>query len=90
MKKLLTVILLTTLAINSINAKIITEHKKGNRYSDLSYNYFYDKNNQISTEIKREVASDLKTDPIILKILLEDNDATVMILAKENLSTLVD
>jgi ribosomal protein L20 len=88
--KLLTVILLTALAINGANAKTITEHKKGNRYSDLSYNYFYDKNNQVSIEIKREVASDIKTDPKILRILLEDNDATVMILAQENLSTLVN
>lgn len=90
MRKLLTVILLTTLAINSINAKTITEHKQGNRYSDLTYNYFYGENAKISVNIKREVASDLKTDPKILRMLIEDNDAIVMILAKENLSTLID
>jgi len=90
MRKLLTIIVLTSLAINGANAKIITEHKKGSKYGDLTYNYFYGKGTQVSVNIKREVASDLKTDPKILRILMKDTDATVMILAKENLNSIID
>ena len=77
MKKLLTTLLLTIIYISTANA--------GDRFSDLTYDYFYGKNSNVSQDVKRVIANDRDTSPNILKILASDSDLTISSVAKENL-----
>ncbi len=88
MKKLLFVTLVTFFAINSANGQNITSHTAGDRYNDLTYEYFYGTNSDVSVDVKRVIASDIQTDPKVLEILINDNDVAVWLLAKENLKAI--
>ena len=78
MTKLLTTLLLTYLTATTANA--------GERFSDLTYDYFYGKQSNVSTNVKRVIAADKNTSPKVLEILTLDNDVAVWLTAKENLN----
>jgi hypothetical protein len=78
MKKLSTTILLTYIAATTASA--------GDRFGDLTYDYFYGKQSNVSTNVKRVIASDKNTAPKVLEILILDNDVAVWLTAKENLN----
>ena len=89
LKKVIVSISLIFVAINSANAQTnITKHY-GDRFDNLSYNYFYGKNSKVSVHVKRVIASDPKSSTKVLKILTHDNDVAVWLLAKENLKNLL-
>jgi len=84
MKKILSLIMLVSIAISSVNAQAVD-----NRYSDLTYDYFYGKNSNVSVRVKKVIAGDSKTSIKVLKILAtHDKDIVVWLLANKNLRKL--
>ena len=71
------VILLSAVTLSCANA--------GDRYADLTYDYFYGTKSHVSTNVKRVIASDPKTSPKVLKILTHDKDTAVWLSAQESL-----
>ena len=88
-KKILVTISLIFVVINSANAQNNTIKHNGNRFNDLSYNYFYGKNSKVSVHVKRVIASDPKSSSKVLEILTHDDDVAVWLLAKDNLKNLL-
>ena len=89
LNKILVSISLVFIVISSANAQSdITKHY-GDRFDDLSYNYFYGKNSKVSVDVKRVIASDPKSSTKVLKILTHDSDVSVWLLAQENLKDLL-
>ncbi len=85
MKKKLTIFLLLFIAIGTLNAKSLTSNNKGQKYGDLTSEYFYGKNSKVSVDVRRVVASDPETSPNTLKILSNDDDFAVWLLVRNNL-----
>ena len=75
MKKGLMIILFVGVLSSVLNA--------GDKYSDLTAEYFYGKNSNVSVDIRRVVASDSQTSPKVLTILSNDKDEVV----KDNVMT---
>ncbi len=88
-KKLLLVISMIFIVTNSANAQTNLTNHNGDRYNDLSYEYFYSKNSNVPVSVKRVIASDPQTSTNVLKILTNDSDATVWLLAKDNLENMI-
>ena len=86
MKKLLTITAVTFLLSTSAIAANTT-HEAGERYQDLTYDYFNGKNH-VSDNIKKVIANDIQTSPRVLKILAQDKDKSISLLAKQNLKSL--
>ena len=78
MTKLLTTLLLTYVAATTVSAN--------ERFGDLTYDYFYSKQSNVSIDVKRIIAADKNTAPKVLEILTLDNDVAVWLTAKENLN----
>ncbi len=78
MTKLLTTLLLTYLTTTAATAS--------ERFSDLTYDYFYGKQSTVSINVKRVIAADENTSPKVLEILTLDNDVAVWLTAQENLN----
>ncbi len=85
LKTTLVSISLLFITVSSVNAQTSNIENSNNRYSDLTYDYFYNKNSRVSVNVKRVIASDPKSSAETLKILTNDNDVAVWLSAKENL-----
>ncbi len=77
MKQTFTTILLLFIMINSANA--------GTRYENLTYDYFYGKNSNVSLNVKVTIAKDKHTSPKVLEILTHDKHIAIWLLANDNL-----
>ncbi len=77
MKQIFTIILLVSIMISGANA--------GTRYENLTYDYFYGKNTNISLDVKETIAKDILTSPKVLKILTHDKNIAIWLLANDNL-----
>jgi hypothetical protein len=67
---------------------ITTTASAGERYADLTYNYFYGDKSKISVNVKRVIASDKETSAKVLKYLTQDSDVAVWLSAEANLKNL--
>ena len=76
-KKVLKITLLSLMTLNIANA--------GDRFENLTYDYFYGDKSNVSLNVKRVIASDPQTSPKVLKILTHDKDIAVWLSAQENL-----
>ncbi len=83
MKKLVTLAIALFLTVTSAQATNDT-FKVGEKFSDLTYDYFYGKN-KVSSEVKKVIAAHEQTSPRILKILSHDTDNSVSTIAKQTL-----
>lgn len=77
MKKLVTLAIAVFLTVTSAQAS-------NEKFSDLTYDYFYGKN-KVSSEVKKVIAGHQQTAPSVLKILTHDIDNSVSTLAKQTL-----
>ncbi len=74
MKQIFTKTLLVLALVGAANA--------GNKFSDLTEDYLYD---NISADVRNEIAKDPKTSPKVLEILAKDTNPTIRANAKKNL-----
>ncbi|MCK5110135.1 MAG: hypothetical protein KAQ94_01350 [Arcobacteraceae bacterium] len=86
MKQFFTTILLVFIIITGADANDKTVLERGERYGDLTYDYFYGKNSKVSLEVKLVIAQDYQTSPKVLEILTHDKNFAVWLLARDNLS----
>ncbi len=77
MKQIYTIMLLVFIMISSSNA--------GTRYENLTYDYFYGENSNISLNVKETIAKDKLTSPKVLEILTCDKNIAIWLLANDNL-----
>jgi|SaaInlStandDraft_7_1057024.scaffolds.fasta_scaffold227003_1 hypothetical protein len=70
----------------SLALMITTSYAKdGDRFNDLTYNYFYGQNSNVSLNVRKVIAEDPLSSKKVLKILAFDSDYSVRLLAKNNL-----
>ncbi len=74
MKRVFTKTLLALALMSTANA--------GDKYNDLTEDYLYD---NISNDVRNEIAKDPQTAPRILEILAKDTNPTIRANAKNNL-----
>lgn len=86
-KKLLGTILLFT--VSSLSANEINQQNTRTHFEGLTYNYFYGKKDKVSVSVKRVIASDPQSSIHVLKILKNDKDSAVWLLAEENIKGLL-
>jgi hypothetical protein len=86
MKNLRNLIILVSIMISGANAQTdIADSYNNNRYADLTYNYFYGKDSDVSVGVRRVIAGDPKSSEKVLQILTNDKDIAVWLLAEDNL-----
>jgi len=83
--KALVSISLLFITVSSVHAQTSNIENCNDRYNNLTYDYFYNKNSRVSVNVKRVIASDPKCSAKTLKILTQDNDVAVWLSAEENL-----
>ena len=88
MKKLLTIAVMIFLTTTSATAANLADNS-GDRYNDLTFEYFYGKNSTVSDDVKKIIAADTLTSPRVLKILSHDTDKEVSLLAKKSLHSII-
>ncbi len=88
-KKLLVSISMIFVIVNSANAQTNTTKHNGDKYSNLTYGYFYGKNSKVSLNEKIVIVSDPKSSTKVLELLTHDNNIAIWLLANENLKNLI-
>ncbi len=77
MKQLFKTVLLTVMVLGTANA--------GDRFSDLTYEYLQGENSTVSVEVKKVIAKNSETAIGTLRLLINDEDASVREYAKKSL-----